>query len=79
MSLSLHIAQGIARRVAGQKRPAKLPAGITLSRPHCSSGLLPEHGARDQYKKARRETHHHLPALNKTTHYRVTDNEKFPL
>jgi hypothetical protein len=45
MSLSLHIAQGDARRVAGKKGPAKLPARINALRPHCGLGLLPEHGA----------------------------------
>jgi hypothetical protein len=37
MPLSLHIAQGNARRVAGKKGPVLLP--------HCGLGLLPEHGA----------------------------------
>jgi len=32
MSLFLHIAQGNARRVTGKKRPAKLPARISLLR-----------------------------------------------
>jgi hypothetical protein len=32
MSLSLHIAQGNARRVAGKKGPAKLLAGFTVLR-----------------------------------------------
>jgi hypothetical protein len=44
MSLFLHIAQGNARRVAGKKGPAKLPARISLLRLHCGLGLLPEHG-----------------------------------
>jgi hypothetical protein len=46
MPLSLHIAQGNARRVAGRNRPAKLPARISVLRPHFGLGLLPEHGAR---------------------------------
>jgi hypothetical protein len=46
MPLSLHVAQGNARRVAGRKRPAKLPARIAVLQPHCGLGLLPEHGAR---------------------------------
>src|SRR5260221_13023931 len=45
MSLSLHSAQGNARRVAGKKGPAKLPARINVLRPHCGLGLLSEHGA----------------------------------
>jgi hypothetical protein len=45
MPLSLHIAQGDARRVAGKKGPAKLPARIGVLRPHFSLDLLPEHGA----------------------------------
>jgi hypothetical protein len=28
-------------------------------------------------KKPRRKMRHHPPALGKTTHHRVTDNEKF--
>jgi len=53
MPLSLHIAQGNARRVAGRNRPAKLPARIRVLRPHFGLGLLPEHGARvDQYMKS---------------------------
>ena len=46
MPLSLHIAQGNTRRVAGRKGPAKLPARISVLRPHFGLGLLPEHGAR---------------------------------
>jgi hypothetical protein len=45
MPLSLHIAQGDARRVAGKKGPAKLPALIGVLWPHFSLDLLPEHGA----------------------------------
>jgi hypothetical protein len=45
MHLSLHIAQGNARRVAGKKGRAKLPARISVLPPHCGLGLLPEHGA----------------------------------
>jgi hypothetical protein len=44
MSLSLYIAQGNARRVAGKKGPAKLLARISVLRPPCGLGLLPEHG-----------------------------------
>ena len=45
MSLSLHIAQGDARRVAGKKGPANLPARISVLRPHFGLDLLTEHGA----------------------------------
>ena len=45
MSLSLHIAQGTAGRVAGKKGAAKLLARISVLRPHCGLGLLAEHGA----------------------------------
>ncbi len=45
MSLSLHIAQGDARRVAGKKGPAKLPARISVLRPRFGLDLLPDHGA----------------------------------
>src|SRR4029077_184249 len=66
MSLSLHSAQGNARRVAGKKGPAKLPARISVLRSHCGLGLLPEHRARvTNNMKARREMHHHLQAFDK--------------
>ncbi len=45
MSLSLHIAQGNARRVTGKKGPAELPARISVLRPHSGLGLLSEHEA----------------------------------
>ncbi len=45
MDLSLHLAQSNARRVAGKKGPAKLPARISVLPPHYGLGLLPEHGA----------------------------------
>ena len=45
MPLSLHIAQGNARRVAGKKGPAEPPARISVLRPHLGLGLLPEHEA----------------------------------
>jgi hypothetical protein len=45
MHLSLHIAQGDARRVAGKKGPAKLPDWISVLRSDCGLGLLTEHGA----------------------------------
>jgi hypothetical protein len=40
MSLSLHIAQGDARRVAGKKGPVNLPARISALRPHFGLGLV---------------------------------------
>jgi hypothetical protein len=46
MHMYLHVAQGNARRGAGKKGPAKLPAWISVLPPHCGLGLLPEHGAR---------------------------------
>ena len=66
MSLSLHIAQGNARRVAGKKGPAKLPARISVLQPHCGLDLLPEiRSAVTNISKRVRETHHHPPALYK--------------
>ena len=66
MSLSLHIAQGNARRVAGKKGPAKLPARISVLQPHCGLDLLPEiRSAVTNISKRVRETHHHPPAFYK--------------
>jgi hypothetical protein len=45
MPLSLHIAKGNARRVAGRKGPAKLSARIRVLRPHCGLRLLLEYKA----------------------------------
>jgi hypothetical protein len=45
MPLSLHIAQGNTRRLAGRKGTAKLPAQISVLRLHCGLGLLAEQGA----------------------------------
>jgi hypothetical protein len=79
MHLSLHVAQGNARRVAGKKGLAKLPARISVLRPALRLGLnYPNTEPGDQFMNARREMHHHPPALDKPTHHRVTDNEKFP-
>src|ERR1700736_5122061 len=63
MPLSLHIAEGNARRVAGRKGPAKLPARISVLRPHCGLGSNTKRG--NQYMKPRRETRHHRLALEK--------------
>jgi hypothetical protein len=60
MPLSLHIAQGNSRRLAGRKGPATLPARIAVLRPHC--GFLPRS---DPCMKPRWETRHRLPALEK--------------
>jgi hypothetical protein len=79
MPLSLHVARGNARRVAGQKGPAKLPAGISVSRPHNGLGLFTRiRSESGQYEKrvGRSIT---IPRRLKTTHHRVTDNEKFRL
>jgi hypothetical protein len=65
MSLSLHIAQGDARRVAGKKGPAKLPARISVLPPHFGLDLYPNTERSDQYMKARREARHHPTALEK--------------
>src|SRR5258708_193281 len=65
MSLSLHIAQGNARRVAGKKGPAKLPARDQCVAVALRRGLITRIRGSDQYMKARRETHHHPPALYK--------------
>src|SRR5260370_42547132 len=65
MPVSLHIAQGNTRRVAGRKGPAKLPARTSVFRPHCGLGLLPNTERSDQYMKSRRKMRHHPPALEK--------------
>jgi len=44
MPLSLHIAQGKIKRVAGRKGPAKLQAPISVAAA-LRLGLLPEQGA----------------------------------
>jgi hypothetical protein len=78
MPLSLHVARN-ARRVAGRKGPAKLPARIAVLQPHCGLGLLPEHGARVANMKKRVGRRITISRRLKTTHHRVTDNEKFRL
>ena len=65
MPLSLHIAQGNTRCVAGWKGPAKLPGRISVLRPHCGLGLSPEHGAQRPIYETGREMRHHPPALEK--------------
>jgi hypothetical protein len=65
MPLSLHIAQGNARRVAGKKGPAKLPARISVLRPALRLGYYPDTERSDQQMNARREMRHHPPALDK--------------
>jgi hypothetical protein len=79
MQMSLHVVQGNARRVAGKKGPAKLPARISVLPPALQLGLnYPNTERSDQFMNARRGMRHHPPALDEPTHHRVTDNEKFP-
>ena len=53
-----------------------MPARISL---FCGSGLLPEDGAAVTNVKNRAGRCVTIPGALKTTHYRVTDNEKFRL
>jgi len=62
MPLLLHMAQGNARRVAGKKGSAKLPAQAQCV---AAWAYYPNTEGSDQYMKTRRETHHHPPALDK--------------
>ena len=77
MPLSSDIAQGNTRRLVGRKGPAKLAARISVLRPRCGLGFTWNTERSDQYNERRWEMRHHLPALESTTHHRVTDNEKF--
>src|SRR5260221_8169029 len=62
MPLLLHMAQGNARRVAGKKGSAKLPAQAQCV---AAWGYYPNTEGSDQYMKTRRETRHQPPALGR--------------
>ena len=62
MHLSLHMAQGNARRVAGKKGSAKLPAQAQCV---AAWAYYPNTERSNQYMKPRREMRHHPPALEK--------------
>jgi hypothetical protein len=61
MPLSLHIAQGNTRRVAGRKGPAKHRRLVCCA----TWAYYPKTVRSDQYMKLRREMRHHRPALEK--------------
>jgi hypothetical protein len=80
MPLSLQIAQGNARRVAGRKSTSEaIPQDQCVAARIAAWAYYPNTERSDQYMNARREMHHHPPALDKPPHHRVTDNEKFSL
>ena len=72
MSLSSDIARGNMARLAGGKDQLIYRSDWSLA-----AGLLAQ--TTDQFIKPRREIRHLLPALEKTTHNRVTDHEKLVL
>jgi hypothetical protein len=62
MPLSLHIAQGNTRRLAGRKGPAELPARVSA---FAAWAYYPNTERSEQYMKPRRGLRHHPPALEK--------------
>ena len=79
MPLSLHIALGNARRVAGMKDQQSYQPRIGVLRPHCGLKLLLEHGPRYQPYEAAPGDASPSPRRLKNDHHRVIDNEKFRL
>jgi len=79
MSLSLHIAQGNTRRVAGGKNQRSCRPALVCCGRIAAWAYYPNMERSNQYMKPRRKMRHHPTALGKTTHHRVTDNEKFRL
>jgi uncharacterized protein VirK/YbjX len=68
MHLSLHIAQGDAGRVAGKQSTSNDASLNRCVRPAIAARAYyrtRSAAANYRYVKARRETHHHLPALDK--------------
>jgi hypothetical protein len=68
MHLSLHIAQGDAGRVAGKQSTSDAASLNRWARPAIAAWAYYRTRARlriYRYVKARRETHHHPPALDK--------------
>ena len=78
MPLSLHIAHGNTRRLAGRNGPAKLPARDGCVAAALGLDLLLEPERSDQIMKPPGDASP-SPALEKTTTHRVNDNEKFRL
>ena len=75
MPLSLHIAHGNTRRLAGRNDRRSYQLGMGMLRPLYGLDLLLE-PERDQIMKPPGDTSL-SPALEKTTTHRVNDNEKF--
>jgi len=65
MPLSLHIAEGNARRVAGRKGSAKLPARLVCCGRIAAWDYYSNTKRGNQYMKPRRQTRPHRSALEK--------------